>query len=342
MKLFIAKNFLGVFALDGNGKIIEYRSFPKEPEKIAEKLSEECEEEKELEASLKSRYKDIELAKDSENKKMNKDYRKLALELKWVKSDSEFNEILAKTNIILTKNKLKLEKKDKILMQAVTTLEEIEKDINVFSEKLREWYGLHFPELTREVGSNEKLAEIISIYGKRENIEDNNFSNLAKKSAGMEFSENDIIAVRSFSIAIKTLFTIKKTITGYIEKEAKEAIPNLAAVAGPILACKLISLAGGLEKIAKMPSSTIQLLGSEKALFRHLRGEGKAPKYGVLFGHPYVQQAPQELKGKVARHVAAKLSLAAKVDYFSKEDRGEKLRKELEEQVKDVLGKNNS
>ena len=100
---------------------------------------------------------------------------------------------------------------------------------------------------------------------------------------------------------------------------------------------RLIALAGGLEKLAKMPSSTVQLLGAEKALFRHLKGEGKSPKFGIIFSHTLIQNAPKEMKGKVARLIAAKLSLAARIDNFSKEDRGEELREELDEQVKKAL-----
>lgn len=335
MKVSMEKSFAGVFAFDASGSLMEYRLFSKNPEAIAEKLSEKCAEEKELEKILRAKHAGTEVVMEDGGQR---DYRKLALDLKWVKSNQEYNEILSRVNILLTKSKLRVEKRDRILMQAVTTLEEIDKDINVFSEKLREWYGLYFPELPRAVTSNEKLAGIISSHPERE-MQDKGLSGLAKKSAGMSFSEKDLEAVRSFSMSISGLFAAKGKVTEYIESEAARELPNLSAVAGPLLACKLVSLAGGLEKMARMPSSTIQLLGSEKALFRHLRGEGKAPKYGVLFGHPHVQQSPKELKGKVARHVAAKLSLAAKVDFFSKEDRGEKLKREMEKEINDILGK---
>src|SRR4030065_417735 len=113
-------------------------------------------------------------------------------------------------------------------------------------------------------------------------------------------------------------------------------MPNFSAVAGPLLGARLLSVAGSLDRLAMMPSSTIQLLGAEKALFRHLKGEGKAPKYGILFGHPLIQQATKETKGKVARLVAAKLSIAARLDRFAGKDEGESLRKQLEESMRKI------
>jgi nucleolar protein 56 len=339
MKITVAKNFLGVFAFSEDGKLLDHILFPKDPAAIADRLSGECEEERVLEGRLARAYKKREVVKNNDQETLKRTYRTLARDLRWAASPAELNEIIAAVNVLLTKKTLRVEKRDRILMQAVTTLEELEKDANVFSEKLREWYGLYFPELTRAVPSNERLARLVSSAGTREGIEDKALAGLAAATAGMHFSERDMHAVQSFSRSLRDLFEAKKTISEYIEQEAKDVFPNLTAIAGPLLACRLVSLAGGLEKMARMPSSTIQLLGGEKALFRHLKGEGKAPKYGVLFGHPAVQQAPQELKGKVARHVAAKLSLAAKVDFFSKDDRGEQLKKELEKDIAGITGK---
>jgi nucleolar protein 56 len=124
----------------------------------------------------------------------------------------------------------------------------------------------------------------------------------------------------------------------YIETAAKRFAPNTSAIAGPALALRMLVLAGGLDKLAKMPSSTVQLLGAEKSLFRHLKGQGRSPKHGILFSHELVQKAPHDMRGKVARLIAAKLALAARVDYFSKEDRSAKMRAELEEEVKKAGG----
>jgi nucleolar protein 56 len=267
---------------------------------------------------------------------LQSDFRKLALELKWANSQAELNNMLSKVNIELTKTKIREVKKDRIVIQAIGMLDELDRVINVFVERLREWYGLYFPELERTVQSHEMFVEIVS-KGRKESLGD--FQNLASKSAGMDFSEEDIRQMQDFAISILRLFEMKKGLTKYVERTAGEVMPNFSAVAGPILGARLLSVAGSLDRLSMMPSSTIQLLGAEKALFRHLKGEGKAPKYGILFGHPLIQQATKETKGKVARLVAAKLSLAARLDRFSGKDEGEKLRRELEESASKITRK---
>ncbi|MCX6814396.1 MAG: hypothetical protein NTY20_01970 [Candidatus Aenigmarchaeota archaeon] len=350
MKAFIGTCLIGSFAFDSKGKILEKRIFPKEPETIASRLAkaktEAIPEENEIIEALKKKgFKEIVWDKqasiqgisfEKENvatKTLQTDFRKLALELKWVSSQSELNSILSKVNIELTKTKTREMKKDKIVIQAIGMLDELDRVINVFVERLREWYGLYFPEAERAIQSHEKFAEIVS-KGKRENLSE--FQNLASKSAGMDFSEEDISQMQDFAERVLGLFEVKKSLTKYVEKTAGETMPNFSAVAGPLLGARLLSIAGSLDKLSMMPSSTIQLLGAEKALFRHLKGEGKAPKYGILFGHPLIQQAPKEHKGKVARLVAAKLSLAARLDRFSGKDEGESLRKQLEESMRKI------
>jgi len=352
MKAYIGTCVMGSFAFDSKGKILEKRLFPKEPELIASKLSkaktEVIPEEKEIIESLRKKgFKEIVWDKqasfqgvsctfEKENlalQKLQSDFRKLALEFKWVSSQAELNQILTKVNIELTKTKIREVKRDRIVIQAIGMLDELDRVINVFVERLREWYGLYFPELERTVQSHEKFADIVSL-GKRDNAKE--FQNLASKSAGMDFSEEDIRQMQDFAKSVLGLFEMKKELTKYVERTTGEVMPNFSAVAGPLLGARLLSVAGSLDRLSMMPSSTIQLLGAEKALFRHLKGEGKAPKYGILFGHPLIQQAPKEQKGKAARLVAAKLSMAARLDRFSGKDEGESLRKQLEESARKI------
>jgi len=360
MRAYLATCIIGSFAFDKDENLLEKRLFPKDPVTVAEKLrkvrnGEMIPEEKEIINALKIKgfkeivwdkkiqLKDISTIYEKDNlavKKLAFEFRKLAIDLKWSNSQADINQFIANVNIELTKTELRKERKDKLVMRVVSVINELDKELNVFSEKLREWYGLHFPEINRAVQSHERLAEIIVKYGTRENIKDEELSKLVEKSSGMSLSDTDIHQIQQFAEEILRLYGIRKNLAKYLEDLVKTVIPNLSAVAGPMLAARLLNLAGGLEKISKMPSSTIQLLGAEKALFRHLKGKGKAPKYGILFGHPLVQQAPKDLKGKVARLVASKLSLASRLDKFSNKDEGEKLKRELEEQVKKVL--NNS
>ena len=356
MRAFLGTCFAGSFAFDADGKLIDKELFPKRIDTIAERIKKSREgevlpEEREIIHRLISRgFKEVVWDKRAEvdgigcvYKKENpaaeavqSQFRSLALELKWVSSQAELNEILSKVQIELTKKELRTEKKDFMIMRVIGVIDELDKTLNTLSELLREWYGLHFPEMGRLVGSNDKFAEIIAKHGRRDGIDERKLKELSEKSSGMPLSDEDAKQLQDFAAVMVRLFEEKKVLAKYLENLARKTVPNLSATAGPVLAARLLALAGGLDKMSKLPSSTVQLLGAEKALFRHLRGEGKAPKYGVLFGHGYVQNAPKELKGKVARMVASKITLAARLDRFSDKDNGEKLRNEMEEQMKRI------
>jgi nucleolar protein 56 len=344
---------IGSFAFDSEENILEKRLFKKDAGEVARKLrktrnGEMIPEEKDIIDALKIRgikevvwSKNIQVSgtsclEEKDNlgeKKLTSEFRKLALDFRWSNSQADINDFMSKVNIELTKTELKKEKKDVLLMRVIAVIDELDKEINVFTEMLREWYGLHFPESLKHIKSNQRFAETVSKYGRRDNIEDQELSDLAKKSSGMSLSDDDIQKMKGFAGDITRLDERRSSLSTYLETLCKISIPNLSAVGGPLLAARLLNLAGGLEKISKMPSSTIQLLGAEKALFRHLKGEGKAPKYGVLFGHPLVQNAPKERKGKVARLIASKLSIASRMDMFSEKDEGEKLSKDLKEAI---------
>ncbi|MCK5023568.1 MAG: hypothetical protein KAS04_05320 [Candidatus Aenigmarchaeota archaeon] len=357
MKAYVATNIVGVFAFDKDGKTILSKTFPKNPEKIAERLrksreGEIIEEEREVLTKLRLKgYKEViwdKEAKDGEiscvydpdNKGKeiaNNEFRRLALENRWAATQSELNEILTKVNVLLSGQKIKSSvKKDKIIMHVIGVVDELDTDLNSLSERLREWYGLHFPEMLKQTKTHDKFAEIIVKYGAKENIEDSELAGLVSKSVGMDFTEEDAKSVKEYSKVLLDMRQTRNSLSKYLEDICEETVPNLSAVADPLLAARLLSLAGGLEKIAKLPSSTVQLLGAEKALFRHLKGQGKAPKYGVLFGHVLVQQAPKHLKGKIARLISSKLSLASKIDFFSERNEGKDMRKELEKKVKNM------
>jgi len=360
MRAYIASCIIGIFAFDKNGKLIEKLIFPKDADEIAEKLSrikagELINEEYDLVKKLSVvGYKEIVWNKQKEvtgmncifekdnlaEEKLQSEFRSYAVKFKWASTQAEINDILTKVNIALNKTKLREIKKDKIIMQSISALDELDRSLNIFSEHLREWYGLHFPELSHLMSSNEKYVEMVTDNGDKKKISDKQLIKTAEKSSGMPFSEEDMKAVQEYSKTIFEMFRLKDELTKYIEKETQENVPNITAIAGPLLAARLLSYAGGLEKMCKMPSSTIQLLGAEKALFRHLRGEGKAPKFGIIFGHPYIQKADKEKKGKIARLLASKLSLAARIDFFSKDDRSAAMKKDFEEHAEKILRSN--
>jgi len=276
----------------------------------------------------------IEISCEPENKGQeiaSSEFRKLAMESKWAENPAELNLMMTKVNVLLAGRKIRTVGRDKVIIQVIGVIDELDATLNSLYERLREWYGLHFPELSREIKSHEAFAAMIEKYGVRESMRE--MEALASKSVGMDFSEEDAKSVMAFSASVLEMARAKERISKYLEGVCREIMPNLSAIAGPLLASRLVAQAGGLEKIAKLPSSTIQLLGAEKALFRHLRNQGRAPKYGILFSHPLIQQAPKPLKGKVARLIAAKLSLAAKMDFYSKRDQSKGMRDDLENKV---------
>lgn len=250
-------------------------------------------------------------------------------------NEKELNEFMNRFGIELSRRIVRSEKKDKVAVNVMGLLIDIDKIINLFSERLREWYGLHFPELNRNVRNHEMFCKIIKKYGHRDNI--NGYKNISKNSTGIDFSEVDVKAVVDFSKILIGIFKLKENLSKYMDHLLSEIMPNTKEVAGTLIAGRLLYNAGDLEKLARFPSSTIQLLGAEKALFRHLRGKGKLPKHGIIFLHPLVQKAPKKLRGKVARAVASKISIALKMDAFSEKREGKKIRKELEKRVEEIL-----
>ena len=354
MRAFIVTTFVGCFGVDEKNKIIIFIQFPKDAAKIAEKLKlseiEIIEEEKTMQNQLwkkgykkfvfgnrKSGVKNIEPNNQAEQF-IKQNIRELAIDKKVVKDQVEFNQLLTKVNLELTKVKIKKAiGKDNLIIQANGALEELDKSINILVERLREWYTLHFPEMDRVISDHERFAEIVKEFGLREKITEENLTPFKGKSMGADLAETDIKAIQELASEIINLYQLRKSIENYIDKTLKEVAPNAREIAGVALTAKLIAKAGGLDKLSRMPSSTIQLLGAEKALFRHLHGHGRSPRFGLIFTHPLIQNAPEKLKGRVARVLASKLSIAVKMDFYSKKYKADELQKDLKERVKEIL-----
>jgi nucleolar protein 56 len=231
-----------------------------------------------------------------------------------------------------------------IVIQAAQLLNELDKTLNVLSNKLREWYGVHFPELSRHVDGHRMYAQLINDFGDRADIEEGRLKELglgrqsgsiissAKDSMGAAVSPEDIEEMRRLAEHLLSLYAYRPELESYLASTAAEVAPNLSEVAGPVLAAKLIEKAGSLKKLAMMPSGTIQLLGAEKALFRSKKTKAKPPKHGLIFQHPYVHSKPRKLRGRSARALAAKLAWAARADVFSGNPIGAELRRQLDEE----------
>lgn len=339
MKAFILTTTIGSFGLDEKDEILVYVKFPKDPDKIANLLEQSKEgnlpQEDKVKTELEKKGYDEIVKKGSST--ITARLREIAIDEDFVKNPVEFNQLMSKINILQAKKDIKSAiGRDQLIMQANNSIEELDKSINIIMERLREWYGLHFPEMNRIVTDHMKYAKTVEQFGGRSSIKDPELSHFKESSMGADFTKEDIKAVQELASQAVSLFKIRDKTAEYMEALLKEVAPNVNEVAGSSLTAKLISSAGGLEKLARMPSSTIQLLGAEKALFRHLHGRGKSPKHGVIINHQYLKNAPIKMRGKIARLVASKISIAAKMDFYSKKYNGKELKKELEEKIKEI------
>lgn len=229
-----------------------------------------------------------------------------------------------------TKDELRSEvDRDEILVKAVKQLDQMNDNINTEVERLRDWYSLHFPELEEEISDNEHLVKILERGINRDDLD--SFSELAGSSTGMALTEEDEEMLEQTVNSISKRMELRDRIENYVESGVKEEMPNLSKLLEPLLAARLVGLAGSLEDLAKKPASTIQMLGAEKALFRYLRGNGTPPKHGIVFQHEFVNQLPEDERGKMARFLANKASIAARLDNYGDKDKGEDLREECRE-----------
>ncbi len=331
---YLAINVAGLFIFNEKNELVKYKFFEKNAEEIAKKLF-LVEEGKEIDEikNIKKEFKDLIIKQPNQaTKYLRKNLRSFVIKLGFVENEIEFNNLLNEVCILKTKMKISsLQRRDKLIVQTVSALGDLEKILNVMSERLREWYGLYYPELV--VKDHEKFTELVAKYGKRENFED------FKGSMGMELKDEDIKILQSYAQQLKNLYDLKKKIENYLKKIASEEMPNLTSLLGSILAARLLALAGSLEKLAKMPSSTIQLLGAEKSLFKFLRGKKikRPPKFGLIFLHPDICTAKKELQGKIARLLSSKLTIAARADFYTKKDMSEKLLRDYKKKLKEIL-----
>lgn len=320
MKALMARSPIGLFAFSETGELLYYKLW--NPKQALDRfLSKEID--RDFAANL-SGYMIEESPKAYAL--LRKSFREYAKSLGFSKDDQDLNEFLSSFSIGLSKRSLiGTIGRDRLIVQSVRSLDDLTKAVNVFLERLYEWFSLHYPEM-----KNVNVKDLVMKHGRRENFPG------FKSSTGVDLNEEDEKAVIEFAKAIDNLEKEKKALEKYVSSAMRETAPNFAALVDPLLAARLVASAGSLEKLARMPASTIQLLGAEKALFRHLHQKGKSPKYGIIYNSPLIQNAPGEQKGKIARILSSKLMLAARIDYYSGRDESEKMRRELDEEIKRV------
>jgi nucleolar protein 56 len=215
------------------------------------------------------------------------------------------------------------------LVQAIQALDDLDKFLNNTQTRVSEWYGLHFPEITQMVQDNLALSKMIIENGRRdgftnESLAGKGFSEkkveaiiiAVERSKGGEISDRDLERVKSLASMAVTLSSEREKLNSYVESSMKKIAPNVNAVAGPTIGARLMAKAGGLDRLAVLPASTIQILGAEKALFRALRTGARPPKHGILFQHEAVHMAPKWQRGKIARALSNKIAIAARIDFY--------------------------
>ena len=377
MKCYIVEDIVGVLAIDDEGNVLDKIIYDqKSPDVIVEKLlslekGEVPEEIKTLCKNLISKgVKEIVL----EDENLARSLAKIFLEISFSAETpskggqlyrqmkrkileslgidyGDYLQLLYEISVRLTKNKVKeeAEKRDLFIAQAISAIDETDKTINLYASRLREWYGLHFPELDEMIREHETYIRIIKEIGSRDSITKEKLielgipsgkaakiEELAKESMGADITEFDLDAIRGLASIALDLYSLRRKLAEYVDEAMKEVAPNIRALVGPLLGARLIALAGGLKKLAMLPASTIQVLGAEKALFRALRTGGKPPKHGVIFQYPDIFRSPRWQRGKIARALAAKLAIAARIDAFTGEYKADMLKEELKKRIEEI------
>ena len=238
-------------------------------------------------------------------------------------------------NLAIYKIKKESASEDKHLIQAVNSIDEIDESISKLIERIREWYALYFPEMD-VIKNNETYIKLISQNKTKEEII--NAKPDAFPSNIIDIDEDinieDLEIMNNYANSIYELQKSRKDIEEYIDHKMESIAPNLRLLVGSTLGAKLISHAGGIKRLAMYPSSTVQIMGAEKALFRHLKSGDRPPKYGLIYQHPQVRGAKWWNRGKIARMLAGKISLAVRRDVFTKtidENVAEELKEKIEE-----------
>ncbi len=298
---------------------------------------------------LKKNSIDVELMEEEELDQIQSTKPQIIVESGYAKDIPEVLGKLREFAIGLSSSKVTKvsESPDLHIIQAIGSLDEIDKIANAISSRLREWYGLHFPELENVIDSINGYAQIV-LAGKRDSLtkkvfEDAGFpdskvemlSLVASKSRGGDISEKNLRIVQFMAKQLLDLHELRKNLEDHVEAEMDIVAPNISAILGPAVGARILGRAGSLTRLASMPASTVQVIGAEKALFRSLKTGAQPPKHGILFQHAMVHAAPRWQRGKIARAIAAKAVIAARVDVYG-EGLNETLLEKLDVRVKEI------
>lgn len=346
MEFYITQCIAGFIAFDENLQIADYKLFTEDEVvsnliKIEEneildeeielingmKLDSKDEDKIIIETTKrKSQYKELENYENIEVKTPNKGGEHLRSnidnileEIGFSKSQDEIIQIYEK--LAIYKIKKSSQEEDKLLIQAINSVDDIDESISKLVERIRDWYTIYFPEMDT-ISSNETYIKLIAESENREDILENymeHFSEEIEESTGADIEEDDLLMLKSFAESIYSLQKSRKELETYIDAKMEAIAPNLRDLLGSTLGAKLIAHIGSIKRLATYPASVIQIMGAEKAIFRHLKTGERPPKHGLIFQHPSVRGAKWWNRGKIARNLALKITLAVRKDVFSGE-----------------------
>ena len=253
----------------------------------------------------------------------------------------------------LSRHKLKFspEKVDIMIIQAIGLLDDLDKELNTYAMRVKEWYGWHFPEMSKIINDNTAYAKTILKLGFRSNAANSDLAEIlpeeietaikaaAEVSMGTDITEDDLTNIQVLAEQVVEFTSYRQELASYLASRMQAIAPNLTALVGDLVGARLIAHAGSLINLAKSPASTIQILGAEKALFRALKTKHDTPKYGLIYNASLVGQATGRNKGKMARMLATKTALSLRVDSLSDWGvQGEGMKVEPTEEEKTAVG----
>jgi len=380
MKVTIIESSFGILAFDEENKLVEKALFPRKPQVAAEALAkiETGKITDEIVELVKHLHQDgyttfilenatlakmiqekldvnVEVSRASAaGELLRSDIERFAVETGFVKDAEEFS--LWTHNVTMEIAKLRVrgavEKRDLIVVQAIQTLDDLEKTINMLMIRAREWYGVHFPELDRLMEKHETYARLIVKLGNKGNFTAENLkeedipeakaegiAKTAEKSMGADLAEADLTQIQALCKDVLILYDLRQGFEGYLDRTMEEVAPNTKALVGALLGARLIAVAGGLTNLARKAASTIQVLGAEKALFRSLKTGTMPPKHGMIFQHTLLHDAKRWQRGKIARALAGKLAIAARADAFGGRNISKYLTAALDKRIEEIRQK---
>ena len=372
----IIANISGFFVFDDMNKLIECKLYSKNAEEIAEKIhnlskytiSEELKEiiGKTTDMDFETNSADVLnfirvagrkgelLTKAEYYSDLVKQIPKILVEKRFIANEDELAKLSRDISIALSKKSIAYSSQriDKNVVHAILSMDDIDKTTNLFTSRIREWYGIHFPETLKEIPNHVTLCKLITEVGVRDNyteeqLKNYGFSNerskkiveIAHQSMGAHFEDKDLLPLQHMAQRTLDLYEERDRLDAWIEREMGRIAPNMKAVVGSAIAARLIALAGGLREIAMKPASTIQLLGAEKALFRALKTGAKPPKHGIIYQTPELHSCSWWQRGNIARAIAGRLTIAARVDAFQGEFIGDQLKIEVDQKIAEIKEK---